>query len=462
MIGPMTKARRTRVHGVDAQRWPDVAHPPHRPVHAAAARALFRAATSRVPVRVVTPDGHEHGGGGPVDPEMRLVRPKDFYARLGSTGLIGFGEAYMAGDWDAESEQLPTVLEAFARQVDRLVPRPLQRLRPLFLRRQPAEEDNTVEGARRNIARHYDLSNELFELFLDQSMTYSSALFELDAPLGDSSGASAGAAIERRNRAGAVLGASDADADAVQVATASQRLTDAQHGKIDRLLDECRVGPDAQVLEIGTGWGELAIRAAMRGARVTTVTISAEQATLARKRSADAGVGDRVDVQLRDYRQTAGEYDAVVSVEMIEAVGKDHWPAYFDTLDRRTRPGGRVGLQAILMPDDRMRAMGDTYTWIRKYIFPGGQIASLESIRESVRAGTSLVETGVRTFGTHYAETLRRWRQRFEQRAAEVERLGFDRTFRRMWSLYLAYSEAGFRAGYLDVGQFTFEKAAPA
>lgn len=444
------------MHGVDAQRWPDVAHPPRRPIHAAVARALFRAAVARVQVRVVSPDGHEIGRGAPHDPEMRLVRPDDFYARVGTSGLIGFGEAYMAGDWDADSAALPAVLESFARQIDRLVPRPLQRLRPVFLRRLPDQERNTVKGARRNIARHYDLSNELFALFLDPSMTYSAALFDVNVDVdGVGVGAADGALANR-------AGGARLDPDAVRESAAGQSLASAQHGKIDRLLDDCAVGPDCEVLEIGTGWGELAIRAARRGARVTTVTISAEQAELARARAADAGVADRVDVQLRDYRQTDGEFDAVLSVEMIEAVGAEHWPTYFDALDRRTRPGGRVGLQAILMPDDRMRASRDTYTWIRKYIFPGGQIASIESIRDSVRSGTTLVETSLRTFGAHYAETLRRWRARFEQREADVDRLGFDRTFRRMWSLYLAYSEAGFRSGYLDVGQFAFVKPAGA
>jgi cyclopropane-fatty-acyl-phospholipid synthase len=218
------------------------------------------------------------------------------------------------------------------------------------------------------------------------------------------------------------------------------------------------VGRDSRVLEIGTGWGGLAIRAAQRGARVTSLTISTEQAELARERVAAAGVTDLVDVQLRDYREANGRYDAVVSVEMIEAVGANHWDEYFSTVDRVLVPGGRFGLQAILQDDRTVRATRDTYTWIRKYIFPGGQCASVEAIERTLAEHTSLRIADQFHFGRHYAQTLHRWRTTFEEHAADVEALGFDETFRRMWSLYLAYSEAGFRTGYLDVAQFTITK----
>jgi cyclopropane-fatty-acyl-phospholipid synthase len=428
----MSSSHPIRVHGIDPDRWPDVAEVPRRPIHAAVAGSLFRGAARVLPIRVVLPNGHEFGHGGTADPVLKVNRPKDFYGRVGTAGLIGFGEAYMAGDWEAaEPSELPVALEVFARRMDRLVPKHLQHLRRLFLDRQPVSDDNTVSGSRRNIGRHYDLSNDLFALFLDPSMSYSSAIFDAD---------------------------SATSADGLARDNAAETLESAQHRKIDRLLDQCKVGDGSTLMEIGTGWGELAIRAAQRGARVTTVTISTEQAELARKRAAAAGVSDRVEILLQDYRQTSGTYDAVISVEMIEAVGVAHWPTYFSTLDRLLRPGGIAGLQAILMPDDRMRASRNTYTWIRKYIFPGGQLASIQSVRESLRVHTTLVETDLRMFGSHYAETLRRWRAEFEARATEVDELGFDQTFRKMWSLYLAYSEAGFRSGYLDVGQFTFLK----
>jgi cyclopropane-fatty-acyl-phospholipid synthase len=408
---------------IDPQRWPDVAALPHSPIRAAVARRLFRHAVARIPIRVDEAGRASYGGGGPESPTMRLVRPQAFFHRVGATGTIGFGEAYMAGDWSADD--LAGVLSAFAAHLRDLIPAGLQKLRHAVLRREPESDDNTITGARANIARHYDLSNDLFKLFLDESLTYSSALYQGEP--GDS---------------------------------ADQDLATAQRRKIDRLLDVAAVRDGSRVLEIGSGWGELAIRAARRGATVTTITLSEEQAALARQRIAAERLTDRVSVELRDYRQTEGRYDAVVSVEMIEAVGYKHWPSYFGTVDQRLVPGGRFGLQAITQDDAAVRDTRDTYTWTRKYIFPGGQLPSVESISRTVRDHTSLRVADRYMFGRHYAETLRRWRERFEARASEVGALGFDATFRRMWSLYLAYSEAGFRTGYLDVGQFTITKPA--
>ncbi|MBV9592968.1 MAG: class I SAM-dependent methyltransferase [Actinobacteria bacterium] len=407
---------------IDVLRWPDVARVPRASVRAAVARQLFRHAADRLPIRVEEPDGRSYGGGGNEAPLFRLHRPAAFFHRLGASGTIGFGEAFMAGDWS--SDDLAGVLTAFAANMRELVPAALQRLRHAVLRKQPAHEDNTVEGARQNIHRHYDLSNDLFKAFLDRSMTYSSALFAGDP------------------------------------GHASEDLATAQHRKIDRLLDATQVGPGVRLLEIGTGWGELSLRAGRRGADVTSLTISTEQAELARERIATEGLSDRVRVELLDYRQVQGKFDAVVSVEMIEAVGNNHLHEYFGTVDRVLEPAGRFGLQAITQVDAAVRATDQTYTWIRKYIFPGGALASVELLGRVVREHTSLRVTDHYQFGLHYAETLRRWRERFEAAGAEVARLGFDETFRRMWSLYLAYSEAGFRSGYLDVGQFTISKPA--
>jgi cyclopropane-fatty-acyl-phospholipid synthase len=414
-----SNGRTTRATYVDAQRWPEVAVVPHSPVRAAIAKRLFHAAVRKLPLRVIEPTAW-YGGGTSADPVLRLVRPDAFFARLGDSATIGFGEAYMAGDWDADD--LPGVLTTFAARMQDLVPPVLQRLRGAVMHRQPSDEDNTIEGARDNIHRHYDLSNELFQLFLDETMTYSSALFDGDP------------------------------------ASSPDTLAEAQRRKIDRLLDIAGVRSGTRVLEIGTGWGALAIRAAQRGAQVTTLTISTEQAALASERIAAAGVADHVEVQLRDYRETQGRFDAVVSVEMIEAVGANHWDEYFSTVDRVLVPGGRFGLQAILQHDWTVRATQDTYTWIRKYIFPGGQCASLEAIERTLAAHTALRITDQLRFGSHYAQTLHRWRTTFEAKADAISALGFDETFRRMWSLYLAYSEAGFRTGYLDVAQFTITK----
>jgi cyclopropane-fatty-acyl-phospholipid synthase len=399
----------------DLMRWPGMAPPEPAPVRSALAKLVMRRVACKVGLRLDFPDGSHVGPAtGPV---MRVRSPKPFFTRLGRDGKIGFGEAYMAGDWDAPD--LAAAIEPLARRVDTLVPSRLQWLRAWYEARQPAAEDNDRRGAKRNIARHYDLSNDLFASFLDESMTYSSALFEQPA---------------------------------------RESLTQAQHRKIDRLLDEAGVSEGSRVLEIGTGWGELAIRAARRGAWVTTITLSREQAALAMERARAAGLAHRVDVRLCDYRDVEGTYDAILSVEMIEAVGERWWPTYFQVLDRRLAPGGRVGLQAIVMPHQRMLASRRAYTWIHKYIFPGGIIPSVEAIEQITATKTSLRIAAKKPFGPSYAETLRRWRERFVAASSAIDALGFDATFRRMWTFYLAYCEAGFRAGYLNVVQFTMAK----
>jgi cyclopropane-fatty-acyl-phospholipid synthase len=363
-------------------------------------------------------------GAAGENPEMRIHRPSDFYARLGSGWLIGFGEAYMAGDWTAED---PTaVLQAFAERPALGAPGPLQRLSGLRLPRRPGRERNSLSNARANVSHHYDLSNELFALFLDETMSYSSALFDA------------------------------APADLPGVGWAD--LADAQRRKIDRLLDRARVGKGTRLLEIGTGWGELTLRAAARGASVVSVTLSGEQKRLAEERLARAGLADRVRIELRDYRAVEGEYDAVVSVEMIEAVGYEYWPVYFQTIDRLLAPGGRAAIQAITLPHRQMLAGRRSYTWIHKYIFPGGFIPSVRAIEEITERHTGLRVRERMGMGDSYAQTLRLWEERFTARHDEVAALGFDPTFERMWRFYLCYSRAGFQAGYLDVQQFLFDR----
>lgn len=305
------------------------------------------------------------------------------------------------------------------------MPAAATRFRRLGVRRQPAREANTPAGARSNISRHYDLSNDLFASFLDPTMTYSSALF--DHPVGTAPGAARWADLEP-----------------------------AQHRKIDRLLDVCRVGPGSSLLEIGTGWGELALRAAARGATVRSITLSEEQRDLARERTGAAGLTHAVDIDLCDYRSVAGRYDAVISVEMIEAVGAAYWGTYLATIDRVLADGGTAAVQAITMPHDQMLATVENYTWIHKYIFPGGMIPSVEAIREAAASSTLRVVDDV-AFGPHYAETLRLWRERFDTAPSLGDRFG-DPVFRRMWRFYLAYAEAGFRARYLDVRHLTFRR----
>ena len=241
----------------------------------------------------------------------------------------------------------------------------------------------------------------------------------------------------------------------------------AQHRKIDRLLDQAGVGAGTRLLEIGTGWGELAVRAAARGAEVRSITLSVEQQQLARERIAAAARAgrlraDQVDVDLCDYRalldEPAGSYDAVVSVEMIEAVGHEFWPTYFQTLDHVLAPGGTVALQAITMPHDRMLATRSTHTFITKYIFPGGALPSIEAIHDVVERHTTLRVTDQLAMGAHYARTLQRWDQAFLAARQRVRALGFDDTFVRMWHFYLEYCRGGFAAGYIDVRQLTFTR----
>jgi cyclopropane-fatty-acyl-phospholipid synthase len=401
----------------DLDRWPAMGRPGPAPLHALLARLAFRRAAMTAGICVHLPDGRSFGS--PSGPVMEIANPDAFFLRLGRDGKIGFGEAYMAGDWDAP--QIAQLLEPMARQIQALIPPRLQWIRRIYEGRHPDEEDNDREGARRNIARHYDLSNELFATFLDDSMTYSSALF---------------------------------DAECTSLAQAQRR-------KIDRLLDVTGVGRGTRVLEVGTGWGALALRAAQRGARVTSVTLSEEQARLARRRVVDAGMTAVVDIRVEDYRDVTGQFDAVLSVEMIEAVGERWWPEYFRILDERLAPGGRIGLQTILMDHDRMLATKSSWTWIHKYIFPGGLIPSEEAIEQQLRDHTTLEVVDRLRFGESYGTTLRMWREKFDARASQVTQLGFDRTFQRMWEFYLAYSEAGFRSGYLDVAQLVFARHRP-
>ena len=266
---------------------------------------------------------------------------------------------------------------------------------------------NTRSGSRSNIAAHYDLGNDFYRLFLDETLTYSSAVF----------------------------------------ASADQSLADAQRNKYRQLAANAGLRAGQHVLEIGTGWGGFALYAAGElGCRVTTITISKEQHALARERVRDAGLEHLVDVQLRDYRDVEGTYDAIVSIEMLEAVGAEYHATFFETCDRALRPGGRLSLQVITFPDAAYERQLRGANWIQTYIFPGGLCPSLAVIERATR-DTRLLITGVTDIAADYVRTLAAWRSAFLGRLDEVRALGFDERFIRMWDYYLALSEAGFATG---------------
>ncbi|MFC6705499.1 class I SAM-dependent methyltransferase [Flexivirga alba] len=358
------------------------------------------------------PDGQVLGGDQRTSaPTMTIHDPTTMMRRIGTAGMIGFGESYLAGEWD--SDELALLIEQFARGVEILVPRPLHALRALVLQRQPSADRPDRAHSRSNVERHYDLSNDLFASFLDETMSYSSALY---GPGDD--------------------------------------LLAAQRRKMDRLLDEAGVTGNTELLEIGSGWGGSALRAARRGAVVRSITLSEQQQEWANTMLAAEGVSTAAHVDLLDYRDAEGRYDAVVSVEMIEAVGLDFLDTYFAKIASALRPGGRAAIQAIVIPHHRALTTQHTYTWIHKYIFPGGALPSVRLITESA-AKAGLRVTGDLALGDSYVRTLDTWANSFAEKASHVDDLGFDETFRRMWDFYLRYSEGGFRAGYLDVHQIT-------
>ncbi len=390
------------------------------------AKGVLGRILTKVPVQVHLATGESYGARsrtGRSHPVIEITEPEAFYARLAQSPMIGLGESFMAEEWrTGDGTDLADALAPFAERLTQLIRPTFYKLRHAVLPR-GLNPENTLTGSRTNIEAHYDLSNEMFGLFLDPSLSYSSALFARLSP-----------------------------------APTLTELESAQLNKVDAVLDAAGVTEGSRVLEIGTGWGTLAIRAAQRGAHVTTVTISQEQAELAQQRVDAAGVADRVDIALRDYRDQTGLFDAIVSVEMIEAVGEKYWPTYFAAIDELLAPGGKVAIQAILIDHDRMVATRDTYTWIHKYIFPGGMLPSKRAIDEVLDEHTGLRVSGVLPMGQHYAHTLRLWREKFLSNWAEVRALGFDDTFRRMWEFYLAYCEAGFRTGYLDVALLSIER----
>jgi cyclopropane-fatty-acyl-phospholipid synthase len=347
--------------------------------------------------------------------EVRVCSPA-VYRRLLTGGSLAAAESWMDGEW--ETNQLTALLELLARNGPvlarlengfRLLSAPAQRLQH-WLRR------NHRRQARKNIAAHYDLGNDFYQHFLDEDLLYSSALFT----------------------------------------HADQDLASAQQAKMQRLCEQLTLTPDDHLLEIGTGWGAMAEFAARNyGCRVTTTTLSREQFNYAQARIARAGLQDRVTVLLCDYRDLTGQFDKLVSVEMIEAVGKAFLPQFFRTCQARLRPGGTMAIQAITIQDQRYARYSKSVDFIQRYIFPGGFLPSITVMSDIMTRHTDFVLHNLSDMGPDYARTLAHWRQRFLHAWPQVASLGFDERFRRMWLYYFGYCEAGFNARTISVVQLT-------
>ncbi len=344
--------------------------------------------------------------------DLTVINP-DCFARLIRDGDLGFSEAYLDGWWT--TPDLMGLMDLLHDGGDMSYSFPGQRLVQLFEKLRFWLQTNTKRQAKKNISYHYDLGNEFYSLWLDDTMTYSSALFT----------------------------------------TGQESLEAAQTAKYARMVDEIGLQPGDHVLEIGCGWGGFAEYAAKeRGLRVTGLTISQEQLKFARERIERAGLSDQVEFRLQDYRDETGTYDGVASIEMFEAVGEKYWPVYFDTLRERLKPGRRAALQVITVDERRWETYRRGVDFIQKYIFPGGMLPTPTRLTAEVeKAGLSVARSF--EFGDGYSQTLRRWHEVFNDRWDDVARLGFDDRFRRMWNLYLTSCAATFRSGNCDVIQIT-------
>ena len=368
---------------------------------------------------VTLPDGRtvRLGGAEPGPAAAMTITSYGFASRLLNGGDIGIAEAYLSGEWD--TPDLTEFLYLFCVNHDliqaMLGDNPLMRfvqiVRHWFNR-------NTRRQARRNIYAHYDIGNAFYSAWLDPSMTYSSALFEDDTP----------------------------------------DLTAAQHNKYRRLAEAIDLQPGQTLLEIGCGWGGFAEYAAKTyGTKVVGLTISQQQYDFARQRIANAGLSDKVDIRLQDYRDERGLYDRIVSIEMIEAVGEQFWPNYFSQLRDRLLPGGLAGIQAITIQDKFFQTYRREVDFIQRYVFPGGMLPSPQILKTlGERFGVPVIRE--RIFGQDYAKTLATWRNNFRAAWPGLIPMGFDDRFRRLWEYYLAYCEAGFRSGNIDVRQVIFAK----
>ncbi|MES2857942.1 MAG: cyclopropane-fatty-acyl-phospholipid synthase family protein [Pseudomonadota bacterium] len=358
-------------------------------------------------------------GGGTANAITLQVSDPGFYRAVAANGSVGAAEAYMDGYWSCDD--LVGLVQLLVRNRSLLdgIESGWARLGGLAMRGLHAVRRNTRDGARRNIAAHYDLGNEFFRLFLSDDLMYSSALY----------------------------------------AGADDSLEQASIRKLDRICEKLRLQPGDRVVEVGTGWGGFALHAAREyGCHVTTTTISREQHALASARVTEAGLQDRVTLLLEDYRDLQGQYDKLVSIEMIEAIGAPFLDTYFGKLGSLLKPEGLALVQAITIEDHRYEQALHSVDFIKRHVFPGSFIPSIAAMLESKARSTDLALVHLEDFGSSYARTLQAWRQRFMARLPEVRAQGFDERFVRMWEFYLAYCEGGFRERSIGVAQLLMAK----
>ncbi|MFZ6766795.1 class I SAM-dependent methyltransferase [Undibacterium sp. Di26W] len=367
------------------------------------------------------PDGQTASFGRAFDGRQHVsLHLKDWqlYRSVLKSGDIGFAESYIAGHWTTSS--LAGLIELISHnraQLESVIYGSWWG--SLFYRVKHLLNRNSRAGSKKNIHAHYDIGNDFYQLWLDPSMTYSSALFVDDQP---------------------------------------ESLEQAQRSKYRRILEQLALPPQAKVLEIGCGWGgfaEMAIRDA--AAHVTGLTLSSEQLHYAHERLHKAGLHAQSDLKIQDYRDADGSYDGIASIEMFEAVGETYWPGYFECLQRNLKQGGRACVQSIVIADDLFERYRKGTDFIQQYIFPGGMLPSVEKFHAMANEyGMEVVNTF--HFGPDYARTLQMWRHNFMEKLPQVKAQGFDDAFLRTWEFYLAYCEAGFTAGSINVSQFTLRK----
>jgi cyclopropane-fatty-acyl-phospholipid synthase len=373
-------------------------------------------------LRVQLPSGETWTGGAPASDGLSasvVIHDTAFFRECLLGGSLGAAESYLQGGWSCDD--LTALLRIACRNLDRLagLDGGLARVAGWFARLWHWTSRNTEAGSRRNIAAHYDLGNDFFRLFLDPTLMYSSGLFTSE----------------------------------------EKSLESASLAKLERVCRQLDLQPGDEILEIGTGWGGFAEYAAKNyGCRITTTTISRQQFEFARQRLSAVGLDRQVTLLLEDYRRLSGRYDKIASIEMIEAVGEKFLGTYFGCCNRLLKRGGRLAVQAIVMPDQRYEAYCRSVDFIQKYVFPGGHVPSIGAMQRAVAAETSLQLVDVLQFPGSYARTLRLWREAFLLRLDDVRRLGFDERFIRLWEHYLCYCEAAFLERTVGVGQFVWEK----